>query len=155
MIVQPKISLHPFDARTDKVGFLRDGKQCLIFVSNDSTSNFLCTFPSDTFLEAKRYQDFHQTFSHRHFYRTKWDKLFVKKTVFCHFLSVLLRIISFVHVHSLFHPLECWKMQKTASNLVSYFLSTEPKVQNLVIFSICHLSLKRTLHKYLITSYQF
>src|ERR1700691_6763251 len=31
------------------------------------------------------------------------------------------------YVHSLFHPLECWKTQKTASNLVSYFLCTDPK----------------------------
>ena len=104
--------------------------QCSIFVSNDDTSNFICTSPSDTSLEAKWYQDFHQIFSHRHFYWTKWDTLFVKKIVFCRFLSVLLRIISIFYVHSLFHPLECWKTQKTASNLVSYFLCTEAKVQN-------------------------
>src|ERR1700733_11964189 len=30
-------------------------------------------------------------------------------------------------VHSLFCPLECWKTQKTTSNLISYFLYTEPK----------------------------
>src|SRR5580700_7720468 len=30
-------------------------------------------YPSDTSLEAKRYQDFHQIFSHRHFYSTKTD----------------------------------------------------------------------------------
>ena len=67
--------------------------QYSIFVSNDDTSNFLCTSPSDTSLKAKRYQDFHQIFSHRHFYRTKL--LFAKKKiVFCRFLSVELRVIS-------------------------------------------------------------
>src|ERR1700723_3704030 len=50
-----------------------------------------------------------------------------KKIVFCRFLSILLGIISIFYVHSLFHPLECWKTQKTASNLVSYFLCTEPE----------------------------
>ena len=101
--------------------------QCSIFVSNDDTSNFICTFPWDRSLEAKRYQDFHQIFSHRHFYWTKSDTLFVKKIVFCRFWSVLLRIISIFCIHSLFHPLECWKTQKTASNLVSYSLCTEQK----------------------------
>src|SRR5580698_5075354 len=54
---------------------------------------------------------------------------FLKKIVFCRFLSVLLRMISIFYVHSLFHPLECWKTQKTASNLVSYFLCTEAKLK--------------------------
>src|ERR1700722_6600913 len=47
--------------------------------------------------------------------------------VFYRFLSGLLRIISISNVNTLFYPLECWKTQKTASNLVSYFLCVEPK----------------------------
>ena len=108
--------------------------QCSIFVSNGYTSHFLCTSHWDRSLEAKWYQDFHQIFSHRHFNSTKWDTLFVKKIVFCRFLSVLLRIISIFYVKTLFYTLECWKTQKTASNLVSYFVGTETK------FKICSFS---------------
>src|ERR1700685_1686095 len=53
--------------------------------------------------------------------------IFRQKIVFCRFLSVSLGIISIFHVKTLFHPLECWKTQKAASNLVSYFLCTEQK----------------------------
>ena len=48
-----------------------------------------------------------------------------------HFLSFFERFtennLNFFYVNHLFHPLECWKTQKTASNLFSYFLCTEPK----------------------------
>ena len=69
-----------------KVGFLRDGKlRRAIFVSNGYTSNFICTSPSDTSLEAKWYQDFHQIFSHRHFYSTKWDTFRQKNRILSFF----------------------------------------------------------------------
>ena len=48
----------------------------------------------------------------RHTFRQK------KTIVFCRFLSVLLRIISIFYVHSLFHPLECWKTQKASKKVV-------------------------------------
>ena len=115
--------------------------QFSIFVSNDSTSNFLCTYPSDTSQEVKRYQDFHQIFSHRHFNRTKWDTIFIKKVVFCRILSVLLRIISIFYVKAQFYPLEYWKTQKSLQiwSLISCVLNKSSKSRK------CDLSLQCTL----------
>ena len=72
----------PDNCKTRIIAIFFWGPEALQLSGFDCTSNILRTSPSDRSLEAKLYQDFHQIFSHRHFYSTKWNTLFVKKIVF-------------------------------------------------------------------------
>ena len=103
----------------------------LIFVSNDDTSTFICTFPSDTSLEANRDQDFHQIFSHRHFYWTKWDALFIKNRFFVFFERPNDDSLNFLCAFPI-PPTELLKNAKNRFKIGLVFLGKWHKYQNLV-----------------------